>query len=322
MIVSYDLETQPPEDGRGSVLSIGVFDGVHLGHQAILAANVERARSLDLRSTILTFRRHPGRLLLRRAPKTLTSLEHRLELFRRAGIDHTVALDFDEELRDMPAADFVEQILVRGLDARHFVLGFDSRFGHDREGGPQLLEDLGCSVEVTPKIEVRQRAVSSTAIREAIELGDLEGAARMLGRPVSVLGRVVRGDELGRTLGFPTANLDLDHEHHPPTGVYACRARVLSAGPPPDQRTWLAVTNIGVRPTVSTGETPEPRLEVHLLDFPGPDSDGDLYGCRLEVEFVASLREERRFDGLDALTDAIRGDVAAARMALAPGGSG
>ena len=308
MIVSYDLEPLPLEGFRGAVVSIGVFDGVHLGHQAILAANVERAAALQLRPTVVTFRDHPKQVLLGPAPRTLTSLEHRLELFRRAGIDHTLALAFDEGLRETPAEAFVEQVLEQGLGARHYVLGFDSKFGRDRRGGPELLQSLGHPVDVVARVAVDKRAVSSTAIREAVELGDLEGAARMLGRPVSVLGTVVRGEELGRRLGFPTANLDLDHELHPPPAVYACRARVLGQ----EEAPWhLAVTNIGFRPTVSAQAPDAPRIEVHLLDF-----EGALYGSSLEVEFVRTLREERRFDGLEELTAQIGRDVAAAREVL------
>jgi len=309
VIVSHDLDPLPLAGYGGSVVSIGVFDGVHLGHQAILAANVERARALDLRPTVVTFRGHPKRVLLGRAPRTLTTLEHRLELFRRAGISHTLALAFDESMRDTPADVFVREVLQERLGARHYVLGFDSKFGRDREGGPDLLRTLGQAVDVVPRVTVNERAVSSTAIREAVELGDLQGAARMLGRPVAILGTVVPGEQVGRRLGFPTANLDLDHELHPPTGVYACRARrVVEPG-----SAWSnAVTNIGYRPTLA-GEQPEsPRVEVHLLDF-----EGDLYGAALEVEFVQALRPEQRFDGPDALAAQIDLDVAAAREVLA-----
>lgn len=319
MIVSRDLEPLPLEGYGGAVVSIGVFDGVHLGHQAILAANVARAQALGLRPTVVTFRGHPKRVLLGRAPRTLTSLEHRLELFRRAGISHTLALAFDESMRDTPAEVFVREILEQRLGARHYVLGFDSKFGRGREGGPDLLRALGQPVDVVPRVTVGERAVSSTAIREAVELGDLEGAGRMLGRPVAVLGTVVPGEQVGRRLGFPTANLDLDHELHPPTGVYACRARCVAqpgeaqTGVARPESPWSdAVANIGYRPTLA-GERPEsPRVEVHLLDF-----EGDLYGAALEVEFVSALRPEQRFEGPEALVEQIGLDVARAREVLA-----
>lgn len=319
MRVTFDRQRLPgprAEDRAGAVVSIGVFDGVHLGHLAILAENVARARELGAEPTVVTFRRHPKRVTLGRAPRTLTTLEHRLALFRRAGIEHTVALRFDAELRNLGALEFAGELLREGLDARCVVLGFDSKFGRDREGTAELLTQHGYAVAVAPKVEVAGRAVSSTAIREAVELGDLAGAESMLGRPVSILGQVVRGDALGRKLGFPTANLDLHHELHPPPGVYACRARRLPPGtqwPAQEPPGLPAVANIGHRPTVADGAA-ELRVEVHLLDF-----DEDLYGERLELEFVQHVREEQRFDGLEALVEAIGADVARAREILGPG---
>jgi len=313
--------TAPPS---GSVVSIGVFDGVHLGHRAILARNVERARELDASPTAITFQNHPKLLLLGHAPRTLTTLDHRLELFSRIGIEHALVLDFDDTLRELSAQGFVERFARDGLGARQFVLGFDSKFGHGREGTPEFLTMLGYTVEVVERVMVSDRAVSSTAIREAVELGDLDGARAMLGRSPSVFGDVVRGDQLGRTLGFPTANLDLHHELHPPVGVYACRARVIApAGSARSNSTggegeqaMDAVANIGFRPTredtVAGSSRPTlPLVEVHLLDF-----EGDLYGAHLEVEFLAHLRGEARFDGLDALKVQIARDVEAARAVL------
>lgn len=294
-------------DPRGAVVSVGVFDGVHVGHRAILERNVARARELDAEPTVVTFRRHPKRLLLGRAPKSLTTLDHRRALFRRAGIEHVVALKFDESVREMSAATFSDTILRDGLDARHLVLGFDSKFAKNREGTPSWLRDRGWPVDVVEQVVVGQRPVSSTAIREAVDLGDLEAASAMLGRPVSVFGRVVHGRELGREMGFPTANLNLQHELHPPPGVYACRARLVGRGEGPLGRP--AVANIGSRPTVESNGTP--NIEIHVLDF-----DGDLYGERLEVLFTARLRAECRFDGVDELRRQIRRDVAAARELL------
>ena len=295
---------------RPSVVSIGVFDGVHRGHLAILETNVDRARHRGLEATVVTFQDHPKRLLLGKAPRTLTSLEHRLQLFARAGIQHTLALPFDRSLRLMPWRRFIDEICVAGLGARRFVLGFDSRFGKDREGTPESLRAAGYDVEVAPKVLDEGRAVSSTAIREAVELGDLATAARMLGRPVAVLGTVIRGQALGRQLGFPTANIDPHHELHPPVGVYACRVRILT-GLGPDQP-LPAVANIGFRPTVTPGAASHPRLEVHLLDW-----EGELVGRRLEVLFLGRLRGEQRFESLDALKTQIKRDCQAARDLLA-----
>jgi riboflavin kinase/FMN adenylyltransferase len=313
MRVSRSRAELPPPPAEGAVLSIGVFDGVHLGHQEILASNVARARELGAVPTVVTFADHPKAVLLGHAPKTLTTLPHRLELFARAGIEHAVVFPFDEELRNTSARSFLEQVLLERLAARSFVLGFDSKFGMDREGTPEWLEGLGYDVQVVPEVIARNRAVSSTAIREAVELGDLAGAQDMLGRRPAVLGEVVPGAQLGRKLGFPTANLDLHHELHPPVGVYACRAHVLQTGSVAEvASSWNAVCNIGFRPTVDGALPAQPLVEVHLLDF-----EGDLYGERLEVEFLGSLRGEQRFPDLDALKAQIGRDVEAARELLA-----
>jgi riboflavin kinase/FMN adenylyltransferase len=296
-------------DPRGAVLSLGVFDGVHLGHQAILAANVARARASGAVATVVTFRRHPKHLILGRSPRTLTTLEHRLELFARAGIGHAVVLNFDAELRALSAEEFTRAVAVRGLGVRSFVLGFDSKFGHDRRGSPELLRSLGFEVEVPPLVSVAGRAVSSSAIREAVELGDLSQAARMLGRPVSVFGRVVHGANLGHRIGFPTANLNLHQELHPPAGVYACRVRLFAPGRA--RQAHPGVANIGFRPTVAKEPPKRPEVEVHLLDF-----EGDIYSQRMELEFVARLRGERRFAGIDELAAQIARDVAEARRLL------
>lgn len=312
MIITRSRSELPEPFPEGAVVSIGVFDGVHLGHQRILSDNVERAREVGARSCVVTFAGHPKELLLGRAPRTLTTIEHRLELFRRAGVEHALVLSFDEELRSTPAERFISETLVEGLGAREFVLGFDSKFGLDRAGTPALLRELGHSVQVSEKVVVSGRAVSSTAIREAVELGDLPGAQAMLGRRVSVLGEVVGGKGLGRELGFPTANLDLRHELSPPTGVYACEAKRVSLGDLSQERArYAAVVNIGYRPTVDEEPPERPQVEALLLDF-----DGDLYGEYLELEFVSHLRAERRFDGLDALKAQIARDVDAARSAL------
>jgi len=312
VIVSYDLDGLPLEGYPGSVVSIGVFDGVHLGHQAILAANVARAAELGLRPSVVTFCLHPKKVLLGRAPKTLTTLAHRLEHFQRAGISHALILNFDEELANTSARRFIREVLVDKLGARYFVLGFDSKFGRGREGSDEDLRALGYPVDVVGKVVVDQRAVSSTAIREAVDLGDLLGAERMLGRPVSVLGEVIPGQKRGRTIGFPTANLDLHHELHPPPGVYACRARVVTPeGGRTGDESCPAVVNIGYRPTVEGAPPDEPLLEAHLLGF-----EGDLYGQMLELEFVQHLRAEQRFGSLEALREQIRRDVIAAEEVL------
>ncbi len=303
---------------HGAVTSVGVFDGVHLGHQSILDANIARSASLGAEPTVVTFAQHPKEVLLGRAPRTLTTVEHRLALFARSGISHVVVMTFDEQLRNTTADAFTESILQAGLDTRAFVLGFDSKFGKDRAGGPESLRALGHDVEIAKKVLVDQRAVSSTAIREAVELGDLAGAKAMLGRAVTIYGEVVHGEALGRRLGFPTANLDLFHELQPPHGVYACKAHIVpppsaSGAPDPRERigSYSAAANIGRRPTVAAPGAAA-LVEVHLLDF-----DGDLYGQRIELEFVHRIRAEKTFSSLDELQRAIAADVEAARKAHA-----
>ncbi len=312
MKVSRNWRVGPP--ARGAVVSIGVFDGVHLGHQAILAANLARARREGCEATVVTFAEHPKQVLLGRAPRTLTCLEHRLELFAAAGIEHTVVLEFDELLREMPAERFASEVLVEALGARAFVLGFDSKFGRDRRGTPELLRAMGFEVTVVEQVVVEQHGVSSTAIREAVELGDLESARHMLGRPVSVLGKVVRGAALGRELGFPTANIDPHHELEPPGGVYYGWVRIVrdaNGERPATSPRIRAVANIGSRPTVSPGLPERQRLEAHLLDF-----SGDLYGATLELQFLGRLRAEQRFPNVAALREQIAADVARARELL------
>ncbi len=293
MIRSFGLNRGTDFPHGKSVISIGVFDGVHVGHQAILAANVALAKDLRLTSTVVTFAGHPKQILLGRAPKTLTTINHRLDLFERAGIEHTLVLEFTEELRNMSASDFLQSILIEKLHADTFLLGFDSKFGQNQEGSSAFLQSKSQKVQVVERVLARGRAASSTAIREAVELGDLVGASAMLGRRVSILGGVVHGNALGRTLGFPTANLNLDHELHPPTGVYAGFARIIGD---PDARCFQAMANIGVRPTIQPKGGSNGAVEVHLIGF-----EEDLYDAQLEFEFVNRLRDEQAFDGLEAL---------------------
>jgi riboflavin kinase/FMN adenylyltransferase len=312
MIVTRSKSELPAPGPDGSVVSIGVFDGVHKGHQQILADNVAKARAISACPSVVTFSGHPKMLLLGRAPKTLTTLEHRLELFRRAGIEHALVLQFDEETRNTTAESFLSEILLKGLGARAFVLGFDSKFGLDQRGTPALLRELGHEVQISEKVVVSGRAISSTAIREAVELGDLTKAEAMLGRRVSAFGEVVRGQGLGRQLGFPTANLNLHHELSPPTGVYACLVRRIDPNEPQvSKEVYQAVANIGFKPTVEETPAESPQVEALLLDFAG-----DLYGQYLELEFVARLREERRFDDLESLSAQIALDVEETRRAL------
>lgn len=294
----------------GCVATVGVFDGVHLGHFHVLREVVSRAKESGLKSVMVTFADHPKSVLIGRAPATVTSLEHRLLLFRRAGIDATLVLRFTPELRELSAQDFTHKYLLQGLGLRELVFGFDSKFGKNRSGNPESLrplsESLGFAITEVPPLKLAGRAVSSTFIREAVQLGDLESAALMLGRPVSVLGTVVPGDQRGRELGFPTANLDLHHELHPPRGVYAGLVRLPGSAQP---GLLPAVINLGTSPTF---EGDAEKVEVHLIDF-----DGDLYGQDLEVYFLQVIRPEAAFENAAALRAQIQTDLADAREILA-----
>ena len=311
MRLLYGLESLPDRAGeRGRVLTVGVFDGVHLGHFVVLRRVVERAAEHEREPAVVTFAGHPKELLLGQAPPTVTSLDHRLLLFERIGIAVALVLEFTPQVRDLSAQQFVQQVLVRGLDLRHLVLGWDSKFGKDRRGTVESLQALaraeGFGLEEIGPLRRHGHPLSSTAVREAVALGDFERAAAMLGRPVSLLGSVVAGDRRGRALGFPTANLDLHHELRPPDGVYGALALRRAD---PAQRLLPAVVNIGTRPTFGAGAV---VVEVHLLDF-----HGDLYGTDLELFFLGKLRGERRFSDAGALVAQIHADVAAARALVA-----
>jgi len=289
-----------------SVVAVGVFDGVHLGHQRLLHQLLEMASAAPGVPTAVTFGNHPDQVLRGSAPPLLVSVPHRLRLLRRAGVQRLVLLEFDDRLRQMSAREFAAQVLVRGLRARGLLLGYDSALGRDREGTPakfrELGQELGFMVGEGEPFTVDGVAVSSTAIREAITRGDLAAAQRFLGRWPSVFGPVVKGAGRGKVLGFPTANVAPQTSVLPPFGVYAVEAIL-------DGNVLPGVANLGVRPTFhgSTG----PVLEVHLLTFAG-----DLYGKDLEVCFLQFLRPEQKFANAKQLQEQISLDVARARAVL------
>ena len=286
-----------------SVVCVGVFDGVHLGHQRLLHELLEWSSELQGSPTVVTFTTHPDAVLRGEAPPLLVSLPHRLRLLRRAGVQRALLLPFAPDLRELPAEVFAARVLRQGLHARGILLGFDSAFGKDRTGTPQVLEALGFAVRIAGKFLVDGTPVSSTAIRKAIRAGDLELARRYLGRWPSAYGEVQAGDRRGQTLGFPTANLVPQATILPPPGVYA--VEVIHEG-----ETRPGVANLGQRPTFAAGGAPL-GLEVHLLDF-----HGDLYGKTLEVGFVRALRSERKFASAAELAAQIARDVATARKVL------
>lgn len=303
-----DLALEEAGGLQGSVVAVGVFDGVHLGHQRLLHELLELGSELRAVPTVVTFRQHPDVVLRGASPPLLVSVPHRLRWLRRAGVQRAVLLDFDASLRELSPEAFGRRVLTP-LRTRALLLGYDSALGKDRAGTPARFEEIGrqqgFAVRVARPFLVDGRPISSTRIREAIARGDLAEAERLLGRWPSVLGRVVRGDGRGRALGYPTANVATDGEVLPPAGVYV--AHVLW-----DAETWAAVANLGLRPTFGDATTVAPVLEVHLLDF-----EGDLYGEQVEVSFLARIRDERKFEDAARLAERIRQDVRKAREMLA-----
>jgi riboflavin kinase/FMN adenylyltransferase len=283
-------------------LTIGNFDGVHLGHQAMLARLIEAAEDLRLPSAVLTFDPHPREFFAKdAAPPRLSRLRQKLDLFRAFGVARTVIARFDHRLAAMTPEIFIDDVLVRRLDARWVLVGDDFRFGKARAGDLAVLRAHAktFSVEGMRTVDVDAQRASSTAVREALAAGDLPRAAALLGRPFAIGGRVAHGDKLGRTLGFPTANIPL--RHRPPlSGIFAVRVHGLGSAP------RAGVASIGVRPTVM--QNAKPLLEVFLFDF-----DETIYGRRVTVEFVHKLRDEEKYETLDALTRQISADVAQAR---------
>lgn len=299
----------PAHAEQSSVLTIGNFDGVHLGHQALLRLLRDKARACGLPAVVLTFEPHPREFFTpAETPARLASLREKLLLLEAAGVDRVHVCRFDQRLAGLSAEDFIEKLLVRGLSVRHLIIGDDFRFGRGRKGDFALLqaagESFGFRVQAMPTLDVAGERVSSSALRAALAEGDMSHAARLLGRPYSIAGRVMHGDKIGRAIGFPTANIQLKHRRPALCGVYA--VSVEGAGPRP----LPGAASIGVRPTVS--DAGRATLEVHLLDF-----DGDLYTAHLRVNFLHKLRDEAKYDSLEALTAQIGRDVAATRAYFA-----
>ncbi len=300
-------------------MAVGVFDGFHLGHARIVETLRAEAARLGVRSCVLTFRTHPRRVVSGERLALVTSFEHRLLLLERAGVDAVMGVEFTEEFAAQDAREFVARVLGQGLGARALVIGHDARVGSGREAGADTLREIasaaGLGLTVVGPVIIGGAPVSSTRVRENIQQGDLAGAEGLLGRRASVLGRIVPGRGVGRTLGFPTANIDVHHEVRPPHGVYATWA-VLDG----DAGTRSpSVTNVGYRPTFVEGGDPEGererRIEVHLLGAP----PAELYGRTLEAEFVRKLRDERKFASDEELSIQIARDVETARGILAEG---
>jgi riboflavin kinase/FMN adenylyltransferase len=296
------------------VLTIGNFDGVHLGHRAIVDTVVERARSHQGESVVFTFEPHPRRVLQpEAAPRMLTTLEQKLELLEAGGIDAVIVEEFTAEYARTPAEAFIRDTIYRQIRPREVYVGYDFHFGRDREGSMRMLTELGprlgFSVTVIPEVLIEEGDVNSTRIRKLLSDGDAEKAALMLGRPYAVRGQIVEGDHRGRTLGFPTANLEPENEILPSSGVYAGRIRFLDDGDPARGSEIPAVVNVGTRPTFEGDGSI--HVEAHLIDW-----SGDAYGRRVDLGFLGFLRGERRFPDPDALKARIAQDVVDARKRL------
>jgi riboflavin kinase / FMN adenylyltransferase len=300
--------------GQRSVITIGAYDGVHLGHRSVISEVRRRASLNGWRSAVVTFDRHPARVVRPdTAPRLLTDAQQRLELLEATGVDATVVLSFDDQQRREQPSDFVRRVLVEGLRAAVVVVGEDFHFGVGRTGNVALLRELGAQFdfEVEPmrlldRHDVTTEPVSSTAIRRALAGGAVDQAAAMLGRPFEARGPVIQGDQRGRLLGFPTANVAIPAEIClPADGVYAGWYER------PDGSRYACAVNVGRRPTFYDHATAS-LLEAHLMDF-----DGSLYGEEAKIGFVSFLRSERKFDGIDALVAQLKLDCEAARAALA-----
>lgn len=306
----YPGRTRPAGLSAGCVLSIGAFDGLHLGHQQVVNQLKSHAQRLSLPAAIMTFRPTPSEFFGSQANAALMSWREKILALKEAGADVALCLAFDKRVSEMYAEEFVSELLVRQLGIKFLMIGDDFRFGAGRLGDHKLLVELGqkygFEVAKSDTYRIANERVSSTRIRQCLAMGDLQQAEVLLGRPYEICGKVVTGKKLGRTIGFPTANIPLKRRKVAMTGVFAVTAELQSGERIP------AVANLGVRPAVNSLD--KPLLEVHLLDFqPSNAEDADLYNQRMKISFEKRLRDEKKFADLDALTNAISADVIQAR---------
>ena len=295
----------PSENNQPCALAIGNFDGVHLGHQALLKQLKSVATGQSLQTAVMTFEPHPREFFSpEKAPARLASLREKLERFTDAGVDVVYLCRFDQCFASLSSEAFINDILIKSLNAKTILVGEDFRFGAGRRGGVVDIANAGLGLISLPQVNLSDEdvqalgdseRVSSTRVRNALAAGQLEVAKHLLGRPYSISGKVIHGAQLGRKLGFPTANVHMRHERPALTGVYTVKLDGLNG-----------VANLGVRPTISG--VPKLLLEVHLFDF-----DGDLYDKHVHVEFFHKIRDEMKFDGLDALRAQIAKDAKVAR---------
>jgi len=298
----HNLQTEH----RGNVVTIGNFDGVHLGHQAIIAQLKKHATKHQVPATLITFHPNPQEFFAKdKAPARLTTFHDKTQLLKTYGVDRIICIPFNQKLAELNPHEFIDQILLKGLHTKHLVIGDDFRFGKNRQGDFHLLKVSGqqnnFDVEDTPTYLIDNQRVSSTRIRQSLSEGDLLKAKELLGRGYHVSGIVSHGDKRGRTIGFPTANIRLKQQIAPTNGVYAVKITGLA-------ETHFGVANLGIRPTVDGSLY---LLEIHLFDF-----DQTIYGCRIQVHFEHFIRPEQKFDGLDALISQIKHDATEAKTLL------
>jgi len=297
-IVEFDRET---------AVTFGVFDGIHLGHQAVINTLLKHAAHDNLASVLVGFYPHPLAFLApERCPPLLTPLLKRVEILQQFGVDEIVMLSFDAQIASMSPEAFVERVLLEKCRAKHVVVGYACQFGKNRAGNAERLVELSngyaFDVSVVPPTEINGAPVHSTRIREALAQGDLRQSAQLLGRPYSLIGKVVHGDGRGREIGFPTANIETQNQVYPPNGVYAIRAKL--------EERWLdGVLNIGMRPTFNGVNI---QVEGHFFNF-----DEIIYGKLVEIFFVKKIRSERKFSNIEFLVQQIQRDIAAATEILA-----
>ncbi len=297
-----------------AVLTIGNFDGLHLGHRAIMKTVIGRARALEGEAVVYTFDPHPRKLLHpETAPRLLMTLAQKCELLEAIGVDVLIVEPFDKTFSSVPPEVFINEYIHERIAPTEIYVGHDFHYGRDREGSMRLLTEtgprLGFSVTIVPEVTHCGRDVNSTRIRALIEQGEVEEAAQLLGRPFCVRAKVIEGEKRGRTIGFPTANLAPENEVLPGAGVYAGDLRFLDDGQPAKDVTLPAVTNVGLRPTFGRGDSL--LAEAHLIDF-----DGEVYGRHVDLSFRHRLRAEKKFPGIDSLREQIARDVSEARRWL------
>ncbi|NJD56965.1 MAG: bifunctional riboflavin kinase/FAD synthetase [Nitrospirae bacterium] len=290
-----------------SVVTLGNFDGLHLGHQELVRMVIRRAREINGKSMVVTFRPHPLKVLApEKCPPLISIYEEKIQLFEKLGIDVLVKIPFSLRFAEMTPRQFVKEILCDTLGARDIFVGYNYRFGKGREGTTRTLkqmgEEFGFTVHEVDQISLNGEVISSTKIRQLLTGGDVEHAARLLGRPYAITGIVIRGDSRGKTLGFPTANIASKHSIIPADGVYAVKLFVRD-------RCLDGIVNIGVRPTFDTHSL---AIEAHVFDF-----NEDLYGEEITLFFIRKIREEKKFATAEALIDQITKDISAAKEILA-----